>query len=257
MLYSAHSLTGNLGRGGVLVPYLRRNRGAGADVAAWGLVSYWKLEEASGERADSYGTNHLTDHNGVGQAVGKVGDAAQFVGASNEYLSRADNASLSTGDVDFWGAAWVYLDSLPPNVFQILGKLELSAAGEWNLQLRNDTGRFHFRLFNGGGLVGNAEWTVSPTTSTWYHLCWYHDAAANQIGISMDGGAFATAATSGSPTDTAIDFTLGSFSDALFFFYDGRLDSVAFGKSPPGGIAAIIDEIRDSLYNNGDGADPV
>ena len=63
------------------------------------LIAYWKLDEASGTRNDSKGANHLTDNNTVTQAVGKVGNAAQFTLANSEYLSIADNADLSAGDI--------------------------------------------------------------------------------------------------------------------------------------------------------------
>lgn len=79
-----------------------------------GLVSYWKLEEANGARVDSVvaSGNDLTDNNTVTQAVGVLGNAAQFTAANSESLSHADNASLGTGDIDFTVASWVYFDSL-------------------------------------------------------------------------------------------------------------------------------------------------
>ncbi len=40
------------------------------------LSAYWKLDEASGTRVDSAGSNDLTSNNSVGQAVGKLGNAS-------------------------------------------------------------------------------------------------------------------------------------------------------------------------------------
>lgn len=40
-------------------------------LSAASLVSYWNLDEASGQRNDSYSTNHLTDNNTVTNAAGK------------------------------------------------------------------------------------------------------------------------------------------------------------------------------------------
>src|SRR4051812_43478016 len=80
------------------------------------LASYWKLEEASGTRADEIGSQTLTDNNTVTQAVGKLGNAAQFTAANSESLSHADSATLSLGaDQDFTLGAWVYLDSKGAN----------------------------------------------------------------------------------------------------------------------------------------------
>src|SRR5713101_462503 len=61
------------------------------------LMSYYKLEEASGNRADSVGTNTLTSHNNVANAKGKIGSSGLFTATSSTYLSHADNASLSAG----------------------------------------------------------------------------------------------------------------------------------------------------------------
>ena len=38
--------------------------------------------------------------------------AGQFTAANSEYLSHAHNSDLSTGDIDFTFAVWVYADSL-------------------------------------------------------------------------------------------------------------------------------------------------
>jgi hypothetical protein len=52
-----------------------------------GLKSYWELEEASGTRVDSHGTNDLTDNNTVTSVTGIQGDAADFLGTNSESLS--------------------------------------------------------------------------------------------------------------------------------------------------------------------------
>ena len=71
-----------------------------------GLAAYWKLDEAAGgTRFDSVGGHHLSDTNDVAQAAGKIGYAAEFLSASNHYLSNADAAlRLSTFTVAGWSA---------------------------------------------------------------------------------------------------------------------------------------------------------
>jgi hypothetical protein len=64
-----------------------------------GLVAYWKLDETSGPRIDSAGSNNLTDNNTVGSAVGKVGNAASFVAANNEFL-RVYTVAFSSSFTD-------------------------------------------------------------------------------------------------------------------------------------------------------------
>src|SRR5262252_1520277 len=71
------------------------------------LISYWKLDEVSGSRVDTKGTNTLTDNNTVTSTTGIINNAASFAAASSEYLSLASNATVQTGDIDFTITAWV------------------------------------------------------------------------------------------------------------------------------------------------------
>ena len=81
------------GAGGVALPWYEQD----SDLAN-SLVAFWKLDEASGQRNDSIGTNHLADNNTVLSAAGKVYPlAATFAADANEYLSIASNAALSAG----------------------------------------------------------------------------------------------------------------------------------------------------------------
>ena len=52
------------------------------------IIAWWTLDETSGSRSDSHGTATLSDNNTVGYATGKQSNAASFVEANTEYLSR-------------------------------------------------------------------------------------------------------------------------------------------------------------------------
>ena len=77
------------------------------------LKGLWHLDENSNgsaavTRKDSSGNgNDLTDNATVTSTQGKIGKAAQFTAANSEYLSIAENASLSPGDIDFTFSGWV------------------------------------------------------------------------------------------------------------------------------------------------------
>ena len=83
-----------------------------------GVISYWKLDEVSGTRFDTVGSNNLTDINNVGFETGQItipaaGNAASFVRANAEQLDGPAIGSLDFGDEDFTIAGWVKLSSLP------------------------------------------------------------------------------------------------------------------------------------------------
>lgn len=68
-------------RSRIWTPPYRRTRGAVSPLLT-SLIAHWKLDEASGTRNDSHGTNHLTDNNTVTTATAKLGtNAAQFTAA--------------------------------------------------------------------------------------------------------------------------------------------------------------------------------
>lgn len=86
-------------------------------VSKTGLISYWKLDETSGNAVDAHGSNTLTDENTVGSAVGKVLTGRSFVAANSERLSIPSNATLQTGDVDFSISLWIKPSAAPGITF--------------------------------------------------------------------------------------------------------------------------------------------
>src|SRR5438876_10841799 len=73
-----------------------------------GLTVYYALSNTSDATG---GGLTLTNHNTVTFSAGKVGNAANFVAASSQYLSRADSAAFQMGTGDFSVAAWVNFTS--------------------------------------------------------------------------------------------------------------------------------------------------
>jgi hypothetical protein len=232
-------------------------------VARWGVTAHWPLTEVSDgsgavTRNDVVGTSHLTDTNTVTNATGKVAAiAAQFTAANTEYLTVADNAALSVGDLDFWVACWAYFDS-----FGVLRAIASRRSGTnirdyllfYDTNAAPTANRFRFRVYNGTATeIATASSPVVPATGTWYLLVGYHDATNNLVGISVNGEAFTTAATTGVPIDTAAPLLVGLLVTPSSNPMNGRIEGLTIGKSPPLGIAAVADEIRDTLYASGSG----
>jgi len=206
------------------------------------LISFWNLDEASGTRNDSVGTNHLTDNNTVTQAVGKIAEAAQFTRANSESLSIASNATLVTGDIDFTFAAWVYQDSSPGagSTYYIASK-----APEWILLVENVGSRLDFYIND--TLRVRADAFGAPPTATWYFVVVWHDATANTINIQVNNGTVNSQATGATVPPTSTNpFYLGQYGSGATF-WDGRIDAVGFWKR------VLTAAERTSLYNSGNG----
>jgi hypothetical protein len=216
-----------------------------------GITSFWKLDEASGTRSDSVGSNNLTDNNTVGQAIGKVGSAAQFNSASSRYLSIADNASLSTGDIDFTWSGWVYLDSKTTNrVFVHKGSGVSNGQYEYLLFYNSTANRFRFAASNSGGAEGivNANTLGSPSIATWYFIVAWHDSVANTVNIQVNDGTVDSVSYSGGAQDSSSALNIGR-ANASGLPMDGRIDAVGFWKR------TLTTAERTELYNSGLGVE--
>lgn len=139
------------------------------------LVSFWNLEEASGQRNDSYGANHLTDVNTVTQAAGvsaETGFAAQFVRANSEYLLAAAPDPLQPGTSDFAIAGWLYFDSIASNqTFACTGATSSSSSspGFWILISPTTSLAINFDD-EGASYRVRADLPYVFSISTWYFI---------------------------------------------------------------------------------------
>lgn len=222
----------------------------GAVAVNAGLVAYWSLEEASGTRADSRGDNDLADNNTVTQAAGKVGNAAAFASANTEYLSIADNADLSTGDIAFTFFGWVYLTTLANGT---MAAKWASFEHEWSL-IYNHTDhapnqRFTFSVSSNGALANervDATDFGAPSTGTWYFIAAWHNPTANTINIQVNNGTVTSVAHSAGVRNGAGGFSLGRLRDTVYPL-NGRVDEAGFCKT------VLSATLRTWLYNGGSG----
>jgi hypothetical protein len=216
------------------------------------LTAYWKLDETSGTREDSFGANDLTDNNTVGSTTGKVGNAAQFIKANSEYLSIADNAALSMANISFMLSCWVYADTLTDQAaIMSKGDANNSNTIEYRITFTGTEGtnRFRFGIGNGtanAGVLANS--LGAPSTATWYFILCWHDAVADTINIQVNNGTVDSASTAIGSFDSAHEFTLGRYSNLDGNYWDGRIDEVGIWKNK----VPTVQE-RSDLYNSGNG----
>lgn len=211
-----------------------------------GLVGYWKMDETSGNRTDSSGNGFtLTDTNTVTSNAGKFGTSGQFTAANTEYLTIADNSTLSMGDVDFTVSAWVYHDSEGANRV-ILGKYggDASANTEYLLFYGTAADRFRFMVGDGtapGEISVSADGFGAPTTGTWYFVVGWHDSKNSLIGISVNGVESTTSYTN-VLQDSTQPFRIGASGTATIP-WNGRIDEARVYKR------LLSANERQQLYN--------
>ncbi len=208
------------------------------------LESWWTLNEESGQRNDSRGSNHLADINTVLFGAGKIGNAADFDNpGNNERLRVADNPSLSFADEGFTLGTWVKLESKTA-AMRIMDKWE---DGKKEYILRWNPNRFGF-IISSNGVAAQEIIALSagtPDTGTWYFLMCWHDPVANRIYIQVDNGVIDSVGYSDGCNDNTSGFTLGGAWNAGQL--NGMLDESFIYRR-------VLDaDNREFLYNSGAG----
>ena len=193
------------------------------------LVSYWKLDESSGNAADSVGGNTLTNNGTVTYSAGKINNAADFDG-STDYLSKTDNAALSITNnlsISCWinqGAGRITND--------IIVAKSMAANLGYELRIRNSAGADWAPttyISQTGDNVTEDQWYTATgyinSTGTWYHIVTTYASGtcliyvnASSIGLTNSGGTT-------SIFDNTTAFTVGARADPLEYFH-GSIDEV-------------------------------
>lgn len=216
-----------------------------------GLVSHWKLNEASGNAVDSHGSNTLTETSGtIASATGKLDGARDFEAGDTERFVIADNAGLSiTGNCTI--CAWVNAESFGSNPNIIAAKYTTTGnQRSYRLNQTVTNGRPSFGVSQTGTAeTASATWGSNLSTGTWYFVCGRYD--GTNVSISVNAGTPVTTAYSSGIFDSTAPFLLGAQLDNDFSGtdYDGLIDSVSLWSR------ALTDDEVTTLYNSGFGRD--
>lgn len=211
------------------------------------LISHWKLDEASGTRADSHGSNSLSDNNTVGVATGKLGNAADFELSSTEYLEISDNASISVGDIDFTWAGWIQLESKAETMYAWSQYVSSGNQRSHSLRYNKVADRLEFHYSHDGSTTSEITDTNigSPSLATWYFVVYWHDATSNTVNIQINNGTANSKSHSTGIFDSSAVFRIGGRGDSGY--WDGLVDSVSFWKR------VLTSDEKTALYNSGAG----
>lgn len=216
---------------------------ARAQVSTTDLQAYWKLD-AAGITADAHGSNTLTNNGTTTTTTGKINEAGSFNGSS-QYLSIADNAALSMGDIDFSFSFWIYRPSSSsfPVVFSKDGSS--AAVNEYLLYDNTGGGDFAFAVYDSSNNATVVISGSSTSTNAWHFVACGHSATNNEAWISVNGATPVTAAHAAGVRDGSNPFQVGAAS-ARSLFWLGRIDEFAVWKRD-------IRSDLGSLYNSGAG----
>jgi hypothetical protein len=200
------------------------------------LVSWWSFDETTGTRADSHGSNDLTENNSPSYVSGKNGNAVDLDG-TNQHLAKLSPEGMNTGDNNWSVAGWVNLDELTTAVqdcIVALGDATISTNSDDGFHVGYRAGaedRFDLTVRTGSTRRNvNASTFGLPSTATWYLLYAYFDSDNDEIGISINDGVIDTLAVTATPNTKSGGFTFGRWGNAGGFPYwlNGKLDGWGF-----------------------------
>jgi hypothetical protein len=209
------------------------------------LVSYWRMEETSGSRIDTPGSNDLTDNNTVTSGTGIQGTAASFDENNGEYLTMPAAAGLSNVNA-YTVAFWLNCPSGSSDAPQVIS---IDAAGR-------TAGDFRF-IKNVGGTItlvmdtGAADQVIAGTTNVctggWHHIAWTGDGSTMKLYIdgSQEGGNVAS--TINLNTANRVWYFGVRFGLVETDYYNGLMDEVGVWTR------ALSSTEVSALYNGGTG----
>ena len=191
-----------------------------------GIVSYWNLDEKSGTRVDSIGSNDLADNNSVLYGTGKVSNAADFELSNNEYLSITDASQVGLNITsELFIASWLKPESTA--TFQgIMGKYT-GTGNQRSYLLYNNTTTPIFVLSNDGTANTAPAATSTLSNGVWSYLCGNYDGATARIyfnAVQEDSHAWTTGIY-----DSTADVQIGNY-NAGVSPQDGLQDEVIIAK---------------------------
>ena len=215
------------------------------------LVALWELDEASGTRYDSHGTNHLTDGSSVGRTAGKYSSyGARLASSSGDHLYVADNPALSMNDETFSGAAWIRLTA-DNGIARLISKVDGDAESrEYGLIWKVSAAQFAWRVdADGTGSSTTVEASSFGTPATdgtqWCWVYWYHEQGVG-IGISVDNGTINTASHTTGIFQGTSAFYIGS-TIAGNLYPDADIQQVGVWRK------LLSSDDRIAIYNGGTG----
>lgn len=218
-----------------------------------GIVAYWKLDESSGNPADSAGSGLTLTNNGTTTFASALVNNGADLGTSNstKFFSRADALSMNLANA-FSASLWVKI------------RTEI-ASGIWNLmEISDATRHVALRIFYdynsgsrritvqrqiGGVSFDTVNYTVTLGTSDWYNLVVRYNATTLEVylnGVSV--GSIASSGT-GSGFGTSRT-TVGQGFNESTMAYDGSFPSTYYDEIGVWSKQVSTQEISD-LYNIG------
>lgn len=193
------------------------------------LVSYWKLDEASGNAADSVGSNTLTNTGTMTYAAAKINNGA--VPASGKYLIATD-PSFSEGQNMSW-SFWGRPASIPTDFFALTKRVTVTANRSFRIGNNGVDGTMLVSISSDGSSANEGSCTsnaaIFVANETHFYVVTFDgtQASGSRCKIYKDGvDVTGTDATPSTVFNSTANFYLGANEGGGLNWPGGWLDEV-------------------------------
>lgn len=216
------------------------------------LVSYWQLDEASGNAADSVASITLTPGGSLGYVSAFINNGANG-GASNstKYLANTSSAPLSGSQIAtaFTMSGWVNMyDVSTDKIFMFMNNSDGGNRRQVYIRFLNSGDHAGVGTFpGGGGSSGGGTGSATLSASTWYLLTVTYDGSNLKLYVNdtLDG-TFSFAYSTGF-ANTPSTSLLGQYEGGIYETASAIIDEVGVWSRALSGAEVT------ELYNSGDG----
>ena len=222
-----------------------------ADVPGWSLTSaiqaYWKLDESSGNAADSVSSNTLTNNGTTTYTAAKINNGADFGTAnSTKYFSSTNDVGLSGGAFSI--SFWMSVRTAPTSgtTYTIISWTEATAGIRVKIEYLNDAGTKKLRFNRSKPTVADqiVDYNVDLGTGTFYPIVMTYD-TVNEIGY-VNSVNQAQLAASGTGSGVSDGINVGRNDNGTNY------SNIIIDEVGTWSRALSVSEVSD-LYNSGSG----
>ena len=205
-----------------------------------GLVSVWRFD---GDATDSYGGSPMSLVNSPTYVAGKFVQAISLASASSQRCRVDSNPSLQGGVPHVWA---VHVYPISTGGREIVTKYGANASlSDYAFELT--ASKFTYTVYrSASAYTATATTFGTVTANAWYFALGGYD-GANTF-VSVNGGAFDTAAVTGTPNALTAAVNVGSYNEGAGLFWNGYVDALYFFKPERSWLAANLGTLRDYLY---------
>lgn len=189
-----------------------------------GLVSFWKLDEATGTRVDDLGNYSFTAQYGTpANRVGLVGSALSL--DTTNSVSGAASDGYIDGATSWSLAFWFNFDVA--NTVMYMAAVWAGSARSWALEKTTANKIKFFTSTTGTGGASTDFTSMSALSAeTWYHIIVIYNSVTPETNVYINGSLVGTRAGAMFGNSSA-NFSLGSLANNAGSF-DGGIDLACF-----------------------------